>query len=147
MNALRLFAGVTLLILGTVGCSTSPQTNYNTQNWCAVSGIVKLDGRPLSGAYVQFAGDDGISSSGMTDANGRYELRFDSNQIGIPPGKKTVQVRTNYQSGETDITVENEKAAPPSQTEKIPAKYHDESTLTADVSNSKLQFDFELASK
>src|SRR5262249_19577706 len=42
-----------------------------------VSGVVKLDGYPLSGATLIFSPQEsGSAAFGVTDVQGRYELRF-----------------------------------------------------------------------
>ena len=95
------------LILGGVlatcifwGCNSSPQANYENLALVQVSGNVKLDGQPLSGAIVKFEADNGNFSSGMTDSNGHYALRFDSEKQGVTPGDKTVRISTAASLGE-----------------------------------------------
>jgi hypothetical protein len=39
-----------------------------------VKGVVKFDGKPLSGAVIFFHSSDGKSAGNITDAEGRYEL-------------------------------------------------------------------------
>lgn len=133
-----------IALLGTLaGCSQGVKTNYDSQAWYEVSGVITLDGQPLSGAYVKFVGDDQISASAVTDSNGHYRLAFDSQQSGITPGSKKVQIRTNYQIEESTASEgDGQKTI-----EKLPARYHDETTLVADVGAGKTEFDYALSMK
>jgi hypothetical protein len=54
-----------------------------------VAGKVVLDGTPLTGANVIFIPKDktkGTGGSGVTNADGKYEARHQSNKVGIEPG-------------------------------------------------------------
>jgi hypothetical protein len=57
-----------------------------------VSGKVTVQGQPLADILVTFEPlDDGIGSTGTTDAEGRYTLQFvDNDQDGAVPGKHQV---------------------------------------------------------
>ncbi len=58
-----------------------------SNNGCiSVSGCVRLDGRPLSGASVTFYSDT-AQIPGLTDSNGRYELKS-----GVTPGEYRVVI-------------------------------------------------------
>ena len=56
----------------------------------AVSGRVMLDGRPLANVAVIFSSENGHSSLGITDEQGRYSLKFIGNHGGAEIVKTTL---------------------------------------------------------
>ena len=65
----------------------------------SVSGIVRLDGKPVAAAGVAFHPiDKGPVASGTTDADGRYQLETGS-QSGVAPGEYRVTVSKDRISG------------------------------------------------
>ncbi len=96
MRSLGLFAAG-LAIAAFVGCSgaTGPQTGR-------VSGRVTLNGKPLAGANVNFDLLEGKSprvATGVTDAEGRYQLSTFGQNDGAVLGKHKVWI-TMPQAGE-----------------------------------------------
>jgi hypothetical protein len=67
-----------------------------------VTGVVRMEGSPMAGVRVMFApikGPDGGeivagSSTGVTDAEGRYELMYDPENYGATPGLHQVELMT-----------------------------------------------------
>lgn len=58
-------------------------------------GTLTIDGRPApAGIRVDFEPQvkGASSSTGYTDANGRYELRFNVNTVGVMPGESLVRL-------------------------------------------------------
>ncbi len=140
------------------GCNTSPQMNYDSVNLVQVSGTVLLDGKPLPHAVVVFESSKGQFSAGVTNASGRYTLRFDSQVSGVTPGEKTVRISTarkitgvNTEDGAEEAPAgegseESGESAKPSQ-ELVPEKYNKESELKRTVKPDESQtFDFDLKS-
>jgi hypothetical protein len=99
--------------------------------YSTVSGRVTLDGKPLRGAMVGFYPETGRGSFGTTDAAGRYELMYTTKKVGVPPGQCVVRITT----GDANTP------------EKLPARYHEDSELTAEVKPGDNVFDFDLKSK
>src|SRR5437762_12210814 len=98
-----------------------------------VSGVVKLDGKPLANAFVVFqpiatAGTTaGIGSSGSTDANGAYNLTMsDSEQPGAVVGKHRVEINLKVVSDDRA----NPQRPPP---KLLPARYNRQSELQFEV--------------
>lgn len=65
----------------------------------AVSGVVKVDGKPYPNAYVTFqpVGDagnpnPGRGSMGITDENGKFTLKYDDGSPGAVVGKHIVRI-------------------------------------------------------
>ncbi len=114
------------------GCSSKPPVELK-----AGTGTIYLEGQPLEGAFVEFQPENGSPSYGLTDASGKYSLRFSRDQAGVMPGTHIVRIRTAR-----SVTDEagNEQRFP----EKLPSRYHDQSELTAIVDGESKSFDFQL---
>ena len=128
--------------LGLCGCAAD---EYRDLKLVEVSGTVTLDGQPLAGAKVSFFGDDKRDAIGVTDANGRYILMYDSKKAGATQGAKVVRIT------QADVDVEGANPDPPTSgegavKEPIPARYNRNSELKADVTPSNKTFDFALKS-
>lgn len=96
-----------------------------------VEGRVVLDGAALANARVVFQPlPAGRASQGMTDAGGRYRLGYLRDRAGAVVGPHEVR-----------ITTADEETA----TERLPARYHADSSLRANVARGANRIDFELA--
>jgi hypothetical protein len=100
-----------------------------------VTGVVRLDGRPLPGATVAFLplAKDGRKATGKTDKEGKYEMTTKRDSDGAEPGKYQVTISL-IRDGK----------------ELIPVRYSDKekSPLQVEVPPGKTsQLDFELASR
>lgn len=138
---LRLASGFCLIAL----CSLL--TSCGQEDFCYVTGTVRLDGKPLADAVVQFnptnaAGPKSASesyagasySNSATDANGWYNLKFSRSRLGVLPGTHRVEIWTSYDWGGPGI-------------ELVPPKYRGEkSTLSKEVSLGSHVIDFDLSS-
>ena len=95
-----------------------------------VSGVVKLDGKPLANAYIAFqpvatAGEKppGPGSYGNTDDNGAYTLRvMDNDAPGAVIGNHRVEINLKVESDDRDP-----KSRPPAKT--LPPRYNKQSEL------------------
>jgi hypothetical protein len=99
--------------------------------YSTVKGRVTLDGNPLKGATVGFYPGKGRGSHGVTDADGRYELKYTMEKPGVPAGNCIVRITT----------------ADAMSPERLPAKYHENSTLSQEVLPGDNVFNFDLQSK
>lgn len=98
-----------------------------------VTGVVTLDGQPLSEAMITFEPTTGGSfSSGTTDETGTYELLFNADHNGAVIGTHKVTIIKH--DGEAGPNI-------------VPMKYNERTTLTAEISASENQKDFALESK
>ena len=105
----------------------------------SVSGTVKLDNKPLEGAQIKFQPvGKGRPSNAITNSSGYYVLKYTPNQNGAEVGKHKVYISTGVQGDGGEI-----KDIP----EKLPAKYHAESTLEKEVTAGSNTIDFNLTSK
>jgi len=125
-----------ILLAAVIGCSRASGPEL-----ASVSGTVRLDGEPLPGADLLFIPENGSPSSGATDQNGRYYLRYSASRDGAMPGKHTVRIST-YRAARLD---ENGQHVPGSP-EKLPPEYHRNSKLTEEVKSGKNTIDFDLKS-
>ncbi len=145
-NSFTLMLACVFVTLG-LGCSSGLDPDYGKLGLVDVSGTVTLDGSPLSGVQVVFEESPFIYSSGVTDANGRYSLMFDSRKSGIVPGEKTVRIKpgapqTENKGGEgDDPDLKSAKAV-----SAIPDCYNKNSILKVKVNQSDKSFDFQLKS-
>jgi hypothetical protein len=107
-----------------------------------VTGIVTLDGQPLSKASVSFVptGPQGHGAHGFTDEAGRYEVTYDADHAGAVVGSHRVEIRTGGEGYDKDGNFFESK-------ERLPAKYHSQSRLTAEVVAGPNDINFELLSR
>ena len=144
------------------GCDTSPGMDYSEVELVGVTGKVTLDGSPVPYAVVTFESvDTGSFSGGVADENGNYQLRFDVNKMGVPPGRKLVQIGTarkilgissdseagdpaSEESGDGEPGDDLREQA--SRIEAVPECYHKDSKLFVTVDDSSSVFNFELKS-
>lgn len=140
MTRFLFFVGITAWALALNGCS---KDGYQELGLVAVSGVVTLDGNPLSGAQIGFESEDKRVATGTTDASGKYTLMYDSNTPGVTPGAKVVRITTAAAEAEGGGAAEGQALAK----ETIPARYNTASELKVEVSPSNNKFDFELKSK
>jgi len=103
-----------------------------------VSGTILFDGKPLSNAAVMFQPEFGRPAFATTDDQGHYTLKYSDGSQGAATGKNTVSIRTE---------IEGEQGHPHIQKELLPNRYHDRTTLSADVIDGPNTIDFELTSK
>jgi hypothetical protein len=119
--------------LGIAGCSSS---SADMPELAPVSGVVTLDGKPMSNVSVVFESENGQIATGHTDAEGHYELLFRDGEKGAEIGKNTVRIETVLDA-----------PPPPGYRDPIPAKYNKASQLTVEVKPGDNTHDFALTSK
>lgn len=116
----------------------------------AISGAVNFKGQPLDPGTIQFiASETGKdASAGALIREGRYQI---PREQGLPPGTYRVVI-TSPEANKTDGPImppgHPGVKMPPLGTERIPAKYNRETTLTAEVTDGGANsFDFNLEEK
>lgn len=115
--------------LAILGCSPSHQPPLGH-----VSGIVTLDGEPLANATVRFTpAGPGRTSEGITDTEGRYELRYLRDIRGANIDQHTVRITTASEAN--------------GGRELLPPRYHSRSQLDARVVAGTNGLDFALRSQ
>ncbi len=119
-------------IVSVVGCSNNGSDQPETGK---VSGVVTLDGKPVSKALVSFQPSEGRPSSGMTDDKGQYVLIYNAHTLGAKVGPHKVYVSTVG-------GMESSEGAK----EMMPSSVADGSKLTADVKGGNNVIDFKLES-
>ena len=140
-----LFFALATCILVVSGCGQAGP-DYGSLGLSKVHGTITLDGQPLSGGRVRFQAEDGTYSYGVTDADGHYEMMFNSEQAGVLKGPKTVRIWSSG-GGSKDADEEVEGLdVKPRQGEKVPPRYNKKSELTVNVENASEEFNFDLKS-
>jgi len=91
-----LLATIASALMASIGCVRGPSDAADSSTADAappvpVKGVVRLEGRPLSGAVVTFLPPRGASYVGETDEAGRYVIEGAGSE-GAPPGEYKVAV-------------------------------------------------------
>jgi hypothetical protein len=97
-----------------------------------VSGKVTKNGKPFPSVSLTFQPiGGGMASTGLTDANGRYTLKFlYSEDEGAIVATHRVIIRSSRKSNTEDTSSDR---ADPSARDPIPRRYNDASELTIEV--------------
>jgi hypothetical protein len=123
------------LVSLSLGCGNSSGPTLGT-----VTGLITVNGEPLTGANVIFVPkDNGSPSYGATDEEGVYRLMFNQHRAGAELGQHSVLIE--YPEPETDDSGKRIRARP---IVKLPEKYRQPGTLTADVNVGRNIVDFTL---
>ncbi len=78
--------------ISTFACLLAALTGCAGEKLTSVSGVVTLDGKPVEGATVTFASEDGkTTASGSSDASGNFSL-MSGEKTGAPAGNYKVMV-------------------------------------------------------
>ena len=138
-------AGVWLALAACVGCENSSGT-------VTVEGTVKLDGRPLADATVQFLAQDpgGRDATGTTNADGVFRLSTFKPRDGARPGKYKVVIQPPSATAPPAASMEEAQAQKGARTKAVgltvPPRYSrpDQTVLTQDVPpSSPVVFDLQ----
>jgi hypothetical protein len=130
-----------------VGCDRKPEPNYGVLGLVEVSGQLLLDGLPLPEAEVRFVAEDSTYSFGISDAQGRYRLMFDSRKSGVIPGEKRVVVLSKAASEEEEGSNEGSGSGTTSGANRaIPKVYGPQSSIKITITQPEANVVFDLQS-
>ncbi len=101
-----------------------------------VSGTVTFNGKPVEEGTIQFVHTADTADT-VTITDGKYATR-------IPPGSKKVAVHAYRKTGEFLRDPTDKQSGYPVVSNYIPAKFNDQSELTAEVSKSGGVHNFDL---
>jgi hypothetical protein len=75
-----------------------------------VTGVLTSEGKPMPSAMIEFFPEEGVTSTGITDAEGKYSLKYNDEE-GAIIGTHTVQVTVGLP--QTSIDPDSTEMAPP----------------------------------
>jgi hypothetical protein len=101
---------VMLLSVGITGCGASAP---DLPKLAAVKGLVTLNGSPLANAIVEFYPDAGAPSSGKTDAEGKFALKYSQGQDGAIIANHRVKITETVELAGAGGDTPPPKKAPP----------------------------------
>src|SRR6266481_5853627 len=106
----------------------------------SVSGIVTMDGQPVTDASVTFDGakPGEPPSLGKTDSSGKYELYYSRGHKGATVGEHVPRISTYGETGDAD----NRQL----RKETVPSRYNAKSELKAEVKRGSNNLNFDLKS-
>lgn len=110
------------------------------------TGVVTIDGQPVpAGVLVEFQppGPQGSPSLGITDATGKFELRFTAARKGVMPGECLVRLSVMPEIGADGIPAMPEAL----KTVRIPEHYGRQSKLTRTVKPGHNTINIEIDTK
>jgi hypothetical protein len=110
---------------------TTPKGIGEVAEVAEVTGLVLLNGNPLSGAKIEFQAEQDRTARGVTDPKGRYQLVFTETRPGAVVGPNRVVISRPGADGE----------------ETIREVYNVNSTLRQFVKPGENDFNFSLSSK
>lgn len=127
---------ISYLVAASIGCGRGDVG-------ATATGLVTIDGKPApAGLRVDFQpqGGKGSPSMGITDASGRFELRFTASVWGVMPGDCLVRISPFQQVGADGI----QKVPDALKDIRIPDTYGRESTLMRSVKPGHNTIDIEI---
>jgi hypothetical protein len=129
------------LVVSAAGCGGGP--DIKVPPLAKVTGTVTIDGQPGAELLVTFI-PEGTAVAGaamaITDAGGKYELKYRGEQPGAVVGKNKVQIARAAGGGPAGGM--NAVATTP-----IPARYNEQTTLTVDVQAKDNDIPLEIKAK
>lgn len=132
------------LAAGLAGC----QKAYEGEQRFAVSGKVTVDGQPVDLGVIAFmphgTGEGQGRVAGAPIRDGIYSV---PEEKGPTAATYKVQIHWNKRTGRKVPNPMDREQMIDEMVEGLPAKYHEQSELTAQVSADQTTFDFELQSK
>lgn len=128
-----------IALCATTGCG--PGRGYDGPERFALSGQVTFDGRPVDGGSISFIpkAKDGRVSGGPI-IQGRYDVPAEK---GATAGSYEVQVHWAQDTGKKHWDVDTFQMQAEFK-ETMPAKFSSKSELTAEVSPTQKEFNFDL---
>jgi hypothetical protein len=116
--------------LGCLGCSNDDRPPIGQ-----VTGVVTINGKPTAGLGVLFSQKGFRSSSGYTNEQGEYVLKYIKDTFGAAVGSHKVRIEFISQEGSSP------------RRGRIPPRYNRNTELTAEVKPGDNEFNFDLESK
>lgn len=145
MSRILLNLGCLSVCLAVIGCG---KRDYEGEQRFPVSGKVTVDGQPLDVGVIAFfpqgKGDSAGRVSGAPIRDGVYSV---PEEKGPNAATYRIEIHWNKRTGKQVPNPFDKSEMIDQLMEGLPAKYHKNSELTAEVSADKTTFDFELKSE
>lgn len=125
-----------------VGCAAK---KYDGAERIPLQGKVTVDGRPLDAGTISFVPIDVNSGrpSGGSILGGEYNV---AEAMGANAGSYRVEIHWQKSTGKKTRAIDSDEMIE-QRAEGLPAKYHKNSELKAEVAPDKTVFDFDLLTK
>ena len=141
MKSLLQGAATFFLLLPLVGCGSGPTV-------VQVTGVATRGGKPVKNLFLSFNPEDGTQpSTGMTDEQGRFELKIRKGQKGVTVGTHKVVATFRPRSPQEEVEYAERKLKYHPEQDAILEKYGNRETtaMTVEIVNSstdlELKFD------
>ncbi len=99
-----LFAAFACLLSGCGGSSNAPKVH-------AVSGVLTVNGQPVPNVILHFVPAKGRPSTGVTDAKGAFELKYEKDVLGVVPGDHKVWIEYRPATPAEEMAMREGKSA------------------------------------
>ena len=115
----------------------------NDEGRASVRGKVTLNGEPVDGGRINFTPTGGGPQSGGVIREGEYDI---PSTMGVAIGENRVEIRWTKETGRMVMNPYGGESLGkiPEAKEAVPSKYHEKSTLTAEIVDGENEFDFDL---
>jgi hypothetical protein len=137
-----------LLVISAIACLVPAgcgRREYTGERRYAISGKVTVDGQPMGMGVISFLPqDEGGRVSGGPIAEGAYNV---PEAKGPNAGRYRVEIHWNKLTGRKIPNPMDPGAMIDEMMEGLPAKYHTNSELTAEVAPKQTTFNFDLQTK
>ncbi|MBS0202097.1 MAG: hypothetical protein JSS49_04295 [Planctomycetes bacterium] len=110
----------------------------------AVKGTLKLQGEPVPNIILHFAPASGRPSTGLTDSNGAFELRYEKDRRGAVPGVHKVWIEYRPSSPGEEIALREGKSPLSTGVQNMLQKYGKVETTTCQVNIDQDQKNLEV---
>lgn len=137
-----------VLVIASAVCLLSPgcsSREYEGDQRFPLKGKVTVDGTPMDAGTISFVPLDAEKHrpSGGSILNGEYNVE---EPMGANAGAYKVEIHWQKPTGKKIKAIDSDEEIE-QRAEGLPAKYHQQTELTADVSAGKTVFDFDLSTK
>lgn len=113
---------------------------------CRVTGVVTRQGKPIPNLFLNFQPTKGRPSWAMTNAEGRFDVKYDAEQDGAVKGHHKIWVAFRPSSPREEFEFQSGKKKMPQDLQAVLDKYGSvaTSTLQVEVKQDRQQLELKL---